>query len=198
VAPAKRYDRAYFEKWYRSRDRVHSPGELPRKVALAVATAEYFLRRPIKTVLDVGCGEGAWLPHLRALRPRITYTGLDSSDYVVGRFGSSRNIRKAAFGDLPSLNFTTKFDLIVCSDVMHYLPESDIRSGVRALAGFAAGLAYFEVLTAEDDVVGDLEGMARRPSAWYRKVFTAAGFAGVAPYCWLIREIADDSAGLER
>ena len=35
------------------------------------AMAEYFLRRPMRTVLDIGCGEGAWLPHLRALRPKI-------------------------------------------------------------------------------------------------------------------------------
>ncbi len=29
-------------------------------LALAVAVAEYHLERPIRTVLDIGCGEGAW------------------------------------------------------------------------------------------------------------------------------------------
>ena len=104
----KKYDRAYFEKWYRNpRSRVSSSAEVRRKVALAISVAEYFLRRTIRTVLDVGCGEGAWLPHLRALRPRVSYRGLDASEYVVERFGASRNISRAAFGALPKLRLET-------------------------------------------------------------------------------------------
>src|SRR5258708_176990 len=101
----KRYDQSYFEKWYRGRARVHGQGDVQRKVALAVAVAEYFMHRQIRNVLDVGCGEGAWLPHLRALRPRIRYLGLDPSDYAVARFGKSRHVRRASFADLPSMHF---------------------------------------------------------------------------------------------
>ena len=51
----KVYDRAYFEKWYRHpRHAVGSKQELARKVALAVAVAEYYLGRPVDSVLDVG------------------------------------------------------------------------------------------------------------------------------------------------
>ena len=53
----KIYDRDYFDRWYRERP-VLSRQRLARKVALAVATAEYHLERPIRSVLDVGCGEG--------------------------------------------------------------------------------------------------------------------------------------------
>src|ERR1044071_7680440 len=38
----KRYDKAYFDKWYR-RERVNSPADIRRKVALAVAQTEYWL-----------------------------------------------------------------------------------------------------------------------------------------------------------
>src|SRR5438270_4877992 len=73
----KRYDRAYFDHWYRGRSRVSTKDDVRRKVALAVAECEYFLRRRLRSVLDVACGEGAWQPHIAALRPGAKYLGLD-------------------------------------------------------------------------------------------------------------------------
>lgn len=181
----KTYDRAYFDRWYRNRTtRVSTHAEVRRKVSMAVASAEYFLRRRISTVLDVGCGEGAWFPHLRALRPRVRYLGLDASEYVVQRFGKSRNIRQAAFGDLPSLRLGV-YDLVVCSDVMHYVPNGELRAGVRAIADATDGVAYLEVLTKEDDIVGDMDGFHRRPAAFYRHLFSTAGLTFAGPYLWL-------------
>jgi len=194
---SKQYDRAYFDRWYRNRNtRVLSHGEVRVKVALAVASAEYFLRRPIRNVLDVGCGEGAWLPHLRALRPKIDYLGLDPSEYVVRRFGGARNIRHASFADLPSLKLPV-YDLVVCSDVMHYVPDDELRTGVAAIANAMDGVAYLEVLTKEDDIVGDLDGFIRRPAAFYRTLLKKAGMTFVGPYCWLAPPFKDAVAELE-
>ena len=193
----KRYDRVYFERWYRNHEtRVNSRLEVRRKVSLAIAVAEYFLRRPLRTVLDIGCGEGAWRAHLRALRPKVAYTGLDSSDYVGERFGRSRNIRKADFADLPRLDLGV-FDLVVCSDVMHYLSERELRAGIPALAAATDGVAFLEVLTREDDIVGDLDSLIRRPSSWYRSLFASAGFTFAGPHCWLSPAFADAVAELE-
>lgn len=180
----KVYDKAYFDRFYRSRTtRVNSHAEVRRKVALAIATSEYFLRRQLRTVLDIGCGEGAWLPHLRAFRPKVEYTGLDSSDYVVSRFGPSRNIRKASFADLPALKLDV-YDLVVCSDVMHYVPDAELRAGMHAIAAATDGVAFLEVLTREDEIIGDLDAFHRRPAAWYRKLFRKHGLTFVGPYCW--------------
>lgn len=193
----KQYDRAYFDRWYRHRTtRVNTHAEVRRKVSIAIASAEYFLRRQIRTVLDVGCGEGAWLPHLRALRPRVHYLGLDPSEYVVKRFGASRHIRHASFADLPSLKLDV-YDLVVCSDVMHYVPEAELRSGVRALAEAMDGVAYFEVLTREDDIIGDLDGFLRRPAAFYRNLFTGAKMTFAGPYLWLSPAFAGAVAEME-
>lgn len=193
----KQYDKEYFDRWYRGRTtRVNSRAEVRRKVMMAVTVAEYFLRRPIHTVLDVGCGEGAWLVHLRALRPRIQYTGLDASDYVVQRFGEARNIRKASFGDLPSLDLGV-YDLVVCSDVLHYVPDTELRAGIKTLAAATDGLAFLEVLTKEDDIFGDLDSLIHRPATWYRKLFASAGLTSVAPYCWLGIGFRDGLAELE-
>ena len=70
----KHYDRSYFDTWYRQRG-IGDPKRLARKVALAVATAEYHLERPIRTVLDIGCGEGVWRAPLRNRRPAIRPRG---------------------------------------------------------------------------------------------------------------------------
>lgn len=194
----KQYDRAYFDKWYRSWDnRVSSAAEVRRKVSMAVTITEYFLRRSVRSVLDVGCGEAAWLPHLRALRPAIKYQGLDPSDYAVKRFGKSRNIRQASFDDLPQLDLGTTYDLVVCSDVLHYVDEASIPAGIEALSRFAHGAAYLEVLTREDDVIGDLDGLEQRPAAYYRKHFSKAGFVAVGPYTWLSPAISDIAAQME-
>lgn len=193
----KTYDRAYFDRWYRDRGtRVSTGAEVRRKVALAVASAEYFLHRPIRTVLDAGCGEGAWLPHLRALRPRVQYLGFDASEYVVRRFGRTRNIHQVSFSELPSLDLGV-FDLVVCSDVMHYVPDAELKAGVRVLSEATDGVAYFEVLTKEDDIVGDLHGFIRRPAAFYRDLFTKVGMTFAGPYLWLSPAFAEAVAQLE-
>ncbi len=194
----KRYDQAYFDRWYRGRHQVHQQADVRRKVALAVTTAEYFLRRSLRSLLDVGCGEGAWHPHLKALRPRAHYLGVDPSEYAIERFGRERNIVQGSFGDLRRLKLDRQFDLIVCSDVMHYVPEADIATGLREIVKRLEGMAFLEVLTEEDDIVGDLEGLIRRPAAWYRQTFTSAGLLAVGPFLWLAPDLHDIVAELER
>jgi SAM-dependent methyltransferase len=174
---------------------VHEPGDVRRKVALAVVSAEYFLRRTIESVLDVGCGEGAWYPHLRVLRRRATYAGIDASDYVVGQFGESRNITRGTFDDLRK--WRGSFDLVVCSDVLHYVSDRELRRGLPHLERLTEGIAFIEVLTAEDEIIGDVEGLIRRPAEWYRKQFGNAGFAQAGPYVWLPRVTQDSAAELE-
>jgi len=193
----KCYDRAYFDHWYRGRHRVSTRDDVRRKVALAVATCEYFIRRRLRSVLDVGCGEGAWQPHLRALLPSSKYLGVDPSDYAVSRFGASRNIRKASFGELSSMRLRSTFDLVVCSDALHYIKDDDIRAGLPELVRVARGILFIEVLTAEDDIVGDLNGMIRRPSRWYRALFEHAGLTPAGPYIWLPPEMREGAAQFE-
>ncbi len=194
----KKYDRAYFDRWYRGRCRIGAEPEVRRKVAMALSVAEYFLRRSVRNVIDIGCGEAPWLAHLQALRPDVRYAGIDPSEYVVQQFGESRNVRRGSFGELPSMRIRERFDLLVCADVLHYLQEEEIERGLPALVKLMRGAAFLEVLTREDAVVGDTFGLIPRPARWYGDRFLAAGLTPVGPYVWLAPALAKQATSLER
>ncbi|WP_305804493.1 class I SAM-dependent methyltransferase [Stenotrophomonas sp. YIM B06876] len=193
----KQYDAAYFQRWYR-RDDIGGAARLARKVQLAVATAEYYLERPIRSVLDVGCGEGAWRAPLLKLRPKLQYIGFDSSDYAVRRYGRTRNLHPARFGDFAWLRPCAPVDLLVCSDVLHYVPSRELRPGVEGLAELCTGVAFLETFAAEDEFHGDHEGFQSRPARWYRTQFTRAGFSAVGSHCWLGPALTGEAAALEQ
>jgi SAM-dependent methyltransferase len=118
-AGRKSYDEAYFTRWYRDpRTRVSAPDAVRRKIHMVAAITEYFLGRKLRSVLDIGAGEGVWGLELRSLRPRLRYVGVDPSDYIVDHFGRERNIVRGSFESLPSLQLGDDFDLIVCADML--------------------------------------------------------------------------------
>ena len=194
----KKFDQAYFDRWYRGRAKIGPREEVQRKVAMAVGITEYLLRRQIRNAIDIGCGEAPWFTHLMELRPKIRYAGYDPSDYVVRKFGAECNVRYGGFGDIASLNIRERFDLAVCADVLHYLTDDEIRSGLPAFAKLIRGVAYLEILAREDEVFGDIAGLIRRPASWYRDIFASVNLVQVAPFLWATSKAVSDSAALER
>jgi SAM-dependent methyltransferase len=189
----KRYDREYFERWYRGPDQaVGSAAALRRNVHLAVAVTESVLARPLRSVLDVGCGEGRWQPVLHRLRPKASYLGIDSSEYAVERYGRRRNLRLGNFEEIDLHVFDRPFDLVVCSDVLHYLTPDQIRLGLPTLAEITGGAALLEVFTSADAIEGDDFQFFRRPPTWYRKTFREAGFRPLGLQMWVPGEVAGD------
>ena len=192
----KTYDHRYFQHWYRDQA-IHDPKRLARKVALAVAVTEHYLERPLRSVLDLGCGEGAWRAPLLKLRPKLRYLGFDSSEYAIARHGARRNLHPARFGDFAWLRPCAPVDLLVCSDVMHYVPNRELKAGLEGLAELCGGVAFLETFTAEDDFHGDHDGFQKRPARWYRRQLQEAGFRAVGSHCWLGPAFSDDVAALE-
>jgi SAM-dependent methyltransferase len=190
---SKRYDRAYFDGWYRdSAQSVGSRAALRRNVALAVAVTESILARPLRSVLDVGCGEGRWQPILHEMCPKAAYLGIDPSEYAVARFGTRRNLRLGTFEDLGVHTFDRPFDLVVCSDVLHYLAPEQIMRGIDSLVERVAGVALLEVFTAADEIEGDHVDFHPRPPEWYRGVFRRAGLTPVGLQMYVPDDIADE------
>jgi SAM-dependent methyltransferase len=189
--PPKRYDREYFDGWYRRSElAIGSRAALSRTVALAVAVTESILDRPLRSVLDVGCGEGRWQPALHAIRPKVSYRGIDSSEYAIRRFGARRNLSLGSFGELDEHRFDRPFDLIVCSDVLHYRAPGEIRRGLPELVDLTGGVALLEVFTSKDEIEGDLEGFHARSPAWYWRLFREAGLRPIGLQMYVHEELA--------
>ena len=199
----KVYDRAYFQTWYRDpKKAIVRRADLERKVAMALSAAEHLVGRPVESALDVGCGEGAWFPLLRELRPKLRYMGLDTSAYAVRRFGRSRNVRPGSWGQLAELRFDEPFDLVVCSDVLHYVPSREVVRGLSCLDELVGGVAYLDFLTADDDletgIEGDTAGFKMRRAAWYRRKLRATGLVECGLGFWAAPDLAPQLTALER
>lgn len=196
---AKSYDQSYFDKWYRDpAHRVITPSTARRKAHLALAVAEYYLEHPVRTVLDVGCGEGHWQPILTEFRPQLQYTGVDSSPYAVERFGRRRNLVLGEFSQLDHLGLADAYDLIVCSDTLYYLSSSELTQGFTALVDRLAGVAFLEAYASDVALRGDIENLEPRTDAFYRKLFSRHGLVSCGAHCYLGPELAGCATALER
>lgn len=197
--PPKRYDASYYDRWYHDpRTRVTARTLVRRKAALAVAATEHLLEHPVRNVLDVGCGEAPWRGALLALRPGLRYTGVDPSAWAAKRWGATRGVRQGSLADLGALPLRGPFDLVVCSDVLHYVPDADLRRGLAAMASLSRGLLWLEAFTDEDDFEGDVEGFRPRPARWYRAACRRAGLVPLGLWLHASPAVAHRVAALER
>ncbi len=196
---AQSFDRAYFDKWYRDpAHRVRTHADRARQVAFAVAATELLLERPLRTVLDVGAGEGHWQPVLKSLRPRVQYTGLDPSEHAVRTFGARRNLRLGSIEQLDAVELEQGYDLVCCVGMLYYLTASQFRRGIRLLAERTAGMAYLELFAKEDELEGDLPIGTARLAAWYRREMRHAGWVSLGQHCWVTEAMAERVSSLER
>jgi SAM-dependent methyltransferase len=185
TSAARHYDKAYFDKWYRHpKHRVSTTATTTRKANMVLGIAEFYLERPVRTVLDIGCGEGQWQPILERLRPGIRYLGVDPSEYAVERFGKKRNIKLGGFADLGGINLTKTYDLILCSDTLYYVPRSELNVGMSLIAQMLGGIAFMEAYASEEALEGDFKEIDSRDTAFYKKLFRRHGFVSCGPHCY--------------
>jgi SAM-dependent methyltransferase len=197
----KTYDRAYFDRWYRDpRVRVATAAAVERKVHLVVSVAEALLQRRVRSVLDVGCGEATWRAPLEKMRPGIRYVGVDSSEYVIARFGKRRGIRLGTFGTLGEIERSLRgpFDMIVCCDLLQYVPAPELKAGLWSVSNLLGGVVYLEAYTSGDSIEGDKRAWHQRSAGEYRRLFRRAGLSSVGMHCWVGDEGRAMTAELER
>lgn len=199
MAKRKNYDRAYFDKWYRSSShRVRTNAELVRQVSFVLHLTEFVLGRPVRSVLDVGCGEGQWRMILRRERPRLHYQGVDPSEYVVERFGVKRNIILGGIEVLDTLALRNSYDLVVCSGMLNYLSGAALATGVRHVATLTGGVAYLELFASEDQYEGDTNWPEPRSAGRYRRLMRDAGFIAIGMQCYVPERYGYRLSSLER
>jgi predicted TPR repeat methyltransferase len=163
------FDRAFFERFYhRPSTAVVSGDEVYRRARFVTAYLAH-LQLDLRTVLDAGCGTGLWRKALRRIDRGMTYTGIDTSEYLCRRHGWTQS----TIADFTSRR---KFDLVVCQDVLQYVDAKGVRRSMDALARLCRGALYFDVPTSDDIKDGFLD-MTRtdksihvRSAAWYRRL----------------------------
>ena len=171
------FDRAYYQRHYRdARTRVTDAAMTARLGAFVAAYLGY-LEQPVRSVLDLGCGLGAWRRIARRHFPGATYTGVEVSAYLCRTYGWTR-------GSVVDYVAAAPADLVVCRGVLQYLPAAAARRAIRHLAANCAGALVLEALTREDwkrncDRERTDGAVFLRPAAWYRRElarhFVAAG-----------------------
>jgi len=167
MVDVKHFDEAYYRRYYEDpRTRVAAPGET-RALADFVCGYLKYVDLPVRRVLDMGCGMGGWKPELERHFPRASYTGVERSDYLCKRFGWKK-------GSVDSFESDRPFDLVICQDVIQYLPSRSAEAAMRRLAALSRGGLLFAVLTREDweencdQQLTDGTGYLRS-GRWYRK-----------------------------
>ncbi|MEM2045693.1 MAG: class I SAM-dependent methyltransferase [Candidatus Bathyarchaeia archaeon] len=107
------FERAYYEQtelW--NRDFLAIPAERERIIQTIA-----LIPTDVLSILDVGCGNGAFLNSLPAMYQAV---GLDSSHEALKYVKT-----KAIQGDIASLPFeSASFDLVTCLEVLEHLPST--------------------------------------------------------------------------
>ncbi len=179
-----RFDRAYYQRYYfDARTAVASHGETRARARLIAAFADH-AGLPVRRILDAGCGTGRLRRELLRLLPRAQYVGLESSDYLCRRYGWVR-------ARIEEYRARAPFDLVICYDVLQYLPAA---AAQRALANFGRlcrGALYFTALTRHDyehncDQARTDPDVHLRSARWYRTRLRRA-FGEVGLGFWLRR-----------
>jgi SAM-dependent methyltransferase len=138
-----RFDAGYYRRFYGARKTRVADLDATRRLAGFVVGYLRYLRVPLRSVLDVGCGLGHWRTALQELAPRARHHGVEVSDYLCKRFGWTR-------GSVVDHRPGRTFDLVVCQGVLQYLDDGAAARALDNLARLARGALYLEALTRRD------------------------------------------------
>ncbi len=166
LAGTKVFDRNYFKRYYEDpRTRVAATGHY---AVLADFIASYLrmLTVPVASILDAGAGVGHFRSRLLRHFPNARYLGIDVSEYACERYGwTQTSIADFSEG---------RYDLVVCHDVLQYLPAREAERALVNLAQLCGGVLYFLALTREDwrencDQTRTDRAVFLRSARWYAK-----------------------------
>ncbi|MFT3777818.1 MAG: class I SAM-dependent methyltransferase [Ottowia sp.] len=142
-ANADTFDEAYYQRYYFDRKtKVADPQHVQRLGAFVCAYLQY-LRVPVRSVLDVGCGIGLWQGIVARHFPQARYHGVELSDYLCARYGWAR-------GSVVDYPATQRFDLVICQGVLPYLSPPDLKRALDNLGALSQGALYLEAVARED------------------------------------------------
>lgn len=182
-AVRKTFDSAYYARFYGDPSTRISDAEEDSKLARFVLAYLDYLGATVRTVLDLGCGNGRWKAALHSVDEGLAYTGVEISEVMCAEHGWHHG--SVVDWDGPPA------DLVVCHGVLQYLSDKDAKTAIANLGRLAKTALYLELVTKEDwednvdQALTDGE-INFRPVAWYRKHlakhFVSAGGGVFVPH----------------
>jgi SAM-dependent methyltransferase len=168
-----RFDRAYYDRYYRDRATQVASADDTAKLARFVAGYLDYLDVEVRSILDVGAGIGLWRAPLRRAYPKARYVGLELSPHVAEEHGWVQG-SISTYRGAPA-------DLVICQGVLQYVPDAELGAAIARLGKLTRGALYLEALTKKDwaqnvdkkRTDGDVH---LRSGARYRKLLGEAGF----------------------
>ncbi len=195
MSEARLFGRAYFRRFYVDpATRVVTPTEMRvRARAIAAVLAHAGVR--VGSVLDAGCGIGLLRKAFAEALPRARYAGIETSDYLCGRYGWIK-------GSVVDYAPAKPSDLVVCYDVLQYLDDRDAARAVANLGRLSRAALYFSALTREDwrehcDRTRTDRAVHLRTGEWYRRRLKRQ-FYYLGLGIWLRRDVSAMLWDLER
>lgn len=162
---SERFDKAYYDRFYRNPDtRAVTPAAVRRQARFVAAYLDH-LEVPVRQILDIGCGTGGLLRALGKALPKAKTRGVEYSDYLCETYGWQQ-------GSVVDVE-AGGADLVVCNDVLGYLNDADCSLALKNLGRHASSALYLGVLTREDLALCDPartdQAQSARSVAWYRR-----------------------------
>ena len=165
------FDASYYRRYYTNpATAVVTKAAARAEVRFVLAFCDH-IGVDIRRFADVGAGTGWWAKEFSRQRPRCgaieTY---DASSDAVRLYGH-RKLSIERLGGRPA-------DLIVCRDVLRYIPQAPAKEAIRRLARKCRGVLYLHVIASDDEVdeaASDMTGYFR-PARWYLRQLASAGF----------------------
>ena len=167
----ERFDAAYYRRFYENRQTAIMTPEMQRdEVAFVIAFCRH-IEFDLERFTDAGAGTGWWAREFARQYPECgEIETFDASEAACKLYGH----KLMRLEKLPG----KASDLVVCRDVLRYLPDAAADEAIRRLARKCRAVLYLQIVTKEDEFDEDASDAAGyfRKTAWYRKRLSAAGF----------------------
>jgi SAM-dependent methyltransferase len=160
------FGRDYYQRYYfNPRTAVVSRSEMRARARLIAAFVAH-TGLPVRRILEAGCGTGMLRGGLKRLLPGARYLGLESSEYLCRRYGWEQ-------GRIEEYHARVAFDLLICYDVLQYLPAAAAERALTNFGRLCRGVLYFTALTRYDyeencDQARTDPDVHLRSAHWYR------------------------------
>ena len=164
TAAGRVFDRAYYRRYYEDASTRVATARDYALLARFIAAYVGLLGLPVASVLDLGAGTGVLLRALRRHYPAARLHGVDVSEHACERHGWER-ASVTAYQD-------GCWDLVLCNDVLQYLPPREAARAIANLAARCGSVLYFSALAEEDwarncDRSRTDAAVHLRPAHWY-------------------------------